>query len=68
MDNYTQPKRLGGLGIRNLITMNFARLMKLGWAIRNGKQSLWCDVLKGKYGRGTLDDGRVQMKNFDSSL
>lgn len=37
----TKPKRCGGLGIRRLEEMNEACLLKLGWKLRRGKNSLW---------------------------
>lgn len=36
---------LGGLGLRDLITMNSACIMKLTWALREGGDKLWCQVL-----------------------
>jgi hypothetical protein len=31
----TQPKECGGLGLRNLQSMNEACLMKMGWSLMN---------------------------------
>ncbi|GAU11214.1 hypothetical protein TSUD_342040 [Trifolium subterraneum] len=52
----TKPKAYGGLGIRRLVHMNQACLMKIAWAIRTGKDALWIDVIRGKYNR----DGYIQ--------
>jgi hypothetical protein len=41
----TKPKDVGGLGLRNISDMNFARLLKLGWELQSGKNSLWCSVM-----------------------
>jgi hypothetical protein len=38
--------------MRNIQSMNEACLMKLGWSLSTGEQSMWGDVLVGKYGRG----------------
>ncbi|MCH81869.1 putative ribonuclease H protein [Trifolium medium] len=39
----TKPKAYGGLGIRRLVHMNQACLMKLAWAIRTGEDALWIE-------------------------
>lgn len=64
----TLPKYQGGLGIRDLSKMNTACLMKLGWDVRCGRGSLWCQVLRGKYGRGNADMSTACAKMGDSSL
>lgn len=64
----TLPKDMGGLGVRDLKVMNSACMMKMGWALRKGGDSLWSMVLKGKYGRGLIDDGRVEAKATDSFI
>ncbi|XP_045810455.1 uncharacterized protein LOC123904892 [Trifolium pratense] len=67
-DTVTKPKAHGGLGIRRLINMNKACLMKLGWALRTGQQALWIDVVKGKYVRqnSSIEDPIVRAQ--DSTL
>ena len=67
-DLVTLPKALGGLGIRRLVNMNKACLMKLGRAIRSGTEALWIDVIRGKYGRDHPNFDRVSAKGQDSSL
>jgi hypothetical protein len=62
------PKQLGGLGIRNLRIMNDACLMKLGWNLRQGKDSLWTQVLWGKYGRNSDETAELVVKHTDSNL
>ncbi|PNX60026.1 hypothetical protein L195_g059982, partial [Trifolium pratense] len=46
-ENVTKPKVYGGLGIRRLVHMNKACLMKLGRALRSGEEALWIDVISG---------------------
>ncbi|MCI05358.1 putative ribonuclease H protein [Trifolium medium] len=67
-ESVTKPKAYGGLGLRRLVHMNTACLMKLGWAIRSGEEALWTDVIKGKYGRGNSNFEHVEAKTHDSSL
>ncbi|MCH84271.1 RNA-directed DNA polymerase (Reverse transcriptase), partial [Trifolium medium] len=62
------PKYLGGLGIRNLRIMNDACLMKLGWNLRTKKESLWTQVLWGKYGRDGNATTELVVKHTDSNL
>jgi hypothetical protein len=50
-DIMTKPKKCGGMGFRTLHDVNVACLMKLGWSLMINEQSLWGDVMKGKYGR-----------------
>jgi hypothetical protein len=64
----TQPKRLGGLGLRRLDMMNKACIMKLGWNLQQGSNDLWCTVLVGKYGRGVTNLANPIVKPSDSSL
>jgi hypothetical protein len=64
----TQPKNLGGLGLRRMDVMNKACLMKLSWELNYGKNALWSEVLLGKYGRGVTDMLKVIVKPSDSSL
>lgn len=45
----TYHKSRGGLGIRNLITLNKAYIMKNTWRLIHDKNSLWAKVMKGKY-------------------
>jgi hypothetical protein len=40
-DNICKPKTLGGLGIRNMETMNLSLLAKLGWKIITEPSLLW---------------------------
>ncbi|MCH79274.1 putative non-LTR retroelement reverse transcriptase [Trifolium medium] len=67
-DVVTKPKVFGGLGIRRLVHMNKACLMKLGWAIRSGKNALWIDVVKGKYDRQNSNFETPLVRAQDSSL
>ncbi|KAK2417156.1 hypothetical protein QL285_039488 [Trifolium repens] len=67
-EKVTKPKAYGGLGIRRLVHMNQACLMKLAWYIRSGENALWIKVLKGKYSRGNSNFDQVSFKMQDSSL
>ncbi|PNX57873.1 hypothetical protein L195_g050625, partial [Trifolium pratense] len=67
-ENVTKPKVYGGLGIRRLVHMNKACLMKLGWALRNGEEALWIDVIRGKYDRNNSNFELIEAKVHDSSL
>jgi hypothetical protein len=67
-DNVTKPKALGGLGIRRLVHMNTACLMKLAWTMRRGEEALWIDVFRGKYSRGHPNFDQIVSKTHDSSL
>jgi hypothetical protein len=48
-DNICKPKALGGLGIRNMETMNLSLLAKLGWKIIIDPSLLWVAALSRKY-------------------
>jgi ribonuclease HI len=67
-ETITQPKESGGLGLRNLTLFNEACLMKMGWSLMIGENSLWGQVLVGKYGRGEWNQGRISTTPNDSSL
>lgn len=67
-DTLMLPKEHGGLGVRNLDIMNTTCLMKLAWGLKDGQDQLWCKVLDGKYGRGSLQRGDLQVKVSDFSL
>jgi len=63
----TRPEDVGGLGLRKLLTvMNQACLLKLAWGLYNGKNDLWCKVLKGKYDCGHQLDNNVVVKPRNS--
>lgn len=62
------PKEAGGLGLRNLYIMNEACLMKYGWTLRRGVDTLWSQVLVGKYGRGMIRQGHISVRGADSAF
>jgi hypothetical protein len=64
----TQPKRMGGLGLRRLDIMNRSCITKLGWELQQGNPGMWSAVLRGKYGRGITTLTNVVAKSSDSSL
>jgi hypothetical protein len=53
-DNICKPKALGGLGIRNMETMNLSLLAKLGWKIIAEPSLLWVAALSRKYFRSGI--------------
>ncbi|KAK4257313.1 hypothetical protein QN277_006916 [Acacia crassicarpa] len=48
-DALRQPKLCGGLGCKNLVSMNQAFGCKLAWQIVSGSNNLWSEVLCKKY-------------------
>jgi ribonuclease HI len=64
----TRAKDCGGLGLRKLQSMNEACLMKMGWSLMTREDTLWGNVLIGKYGREGWNQGRICSKTNDSSL
>ena len=48
-----RSKEDGGLGIKDLERFNLALLGKWRWRLSCDHQSLWCRVLRAKYGEGT---------------
>lgn len=63
----TQPKHLGGLGIRNTRDMNRAFMTKLGWRMMNDENSLWSTVLVNKYMEGVRSLDRIRPKQGASN-
>ncbi|CAL1354334.1 unnamed protein product [Linum trigynum] len=53
----TQPKEVGGLGIRPTREVNLAMLAKCGWRLLTEKETLWTQLMRSKYGkdRANLD-------------
>ncbi|CAL5198816.1 unnamed protein product [Lathyrus oleraceus] len=62
------PKYQGGLEIRKLEFMNQACIAKLGWQLKNGKQTLWCDVIRSKYITNRQQNDRLHEKTIGTSL
>lgn len=48
-DSVCQPMSAGGLGIRSLRTANLAAMGKPGWRFLRQRDSLWANVIRGKY-------------------
>ena len=70
-DTMSLPKRLGGLGIRNMRQMNQALLGKLCWRAYKNPQALWVRCLFNKYESGFVHwevakraNGSVNWKSF----
>jgi len=49
----TKVKINGGLGLSSMRQLNTVSLMKLGWRLQTEPNSLWAQVLKNKYCRGS---------------
>lgn len=49
-DTLSVSKKKGGLGIRNLRVQNHSLMMKWFWRYGSNENSLWKEVIKGKYG------------------
>jgi hypothetical protein len=56
-EDVCKPKRLGGLGVRDLRLVNISLLTKWRWRLLNGGNSLWREVIRSKYGDEVI--GRV---------
>uniref|UniRef100_A0A6N2KBG0 Reverse transcriptase zinc-binding domain-containing protein n=1 Tax=Salix viminalis TaxID=40686 RepID=A0A6N2KBG0_SALVM len=62
-----QPKEEGGMGIKNMETMNKAFIMKLAWGVAQGN-SLWVRLLKEKYMKFNRGDDYPKAASRDSML
>ncbi|KAJ7974647.1 Ribonuclease H protein [Quillaja saponaria] len=51
-EEITRSKNEGGLGLKNLRTINLAFLTKVGCGMLTDNQSLWAQVMKAKYIKG----------------
>ncbi|KAJ3679376.1 hypothetical protein LUZ60_017387 [Juncus effusus] len=48
-DEVIRPKFKGGLGVRDLQTLNHALILKLMWKLASNNSAIWVDQLRGKY-------------------
>lgn len=53
---------MGGLCLRSLVEMNKAYLLKLGWKLKIGDKSLWCQVMREKYDRSNYKFCNINFK------
>lgn len=67
-ETMSKPKTIYGLGLRRLDVMNKACIMKLGWSIYSGSNSLCTEVMRGKYQRSESLEEIFLEKPTDSSL
>lgn len=63
-----KSKKEVGMNFKNLIRINEAFLLKIGWSVLSNKNSLWNQVLQGKYGRGSSNLSQVKFSALDSRL
>lgn len=66
-DVVTLSKKLGGLELRKLTSMNKACVLKLGWNLASQSTYYCCRVLREKYGRNDTPY-RLAKRNTDSEL
>jgi hypothetical protein len=57
-DAVCQPKRLGGLGVKDIRAVNISLLAKWRWRLLNDDKALWKEVIRSKYGDSVI--GRVE--------
>lgn len=48
------PKDAGGLGFRDLRTLNKSYMMKLAWSLVSEHEKVWVRIMKAKYSCGVL--------------
>lgn len=63
-----KPKEAGGLGFRNMKTLNQAYILKLAWQLINERDKLWVQIMRAKYQCGSLHLPKVSMKSNSSRL
>jgi len=69
-DSVCQPKRNGGLGVRDVRVVNVSLLAKWRWILLDGDKALWKEVLEVKYGPcldTLLEVGGVMWPRLSSS-
>jgi hypothetical protein len=49
-DTVCKPKKLGGLGVRDIRAVNISLLAKWRWRLLENDKAMWKEVLKSKYG------------------
>jgi hypothetical protein len=49
-DTVCKPKRLGGLGVRDIRAVNISLLAKWKWRLLGNDNAMWKEVLRSKYG------------------
>jgi hypothetical protein len=54
-----KPKSLGGLGVRDVRTVNISLLAKWRWRLLSNDDSIWKGVIRSKYGGDAI--GRVEL-------
>jgi hypothetical protein len=57
-DAVCQPKRWGGLGVKDIRAVNISLLAKWRWRLLNDDKALWKEVIRSKYGDSVI--GRVE--------
>ncbi|KAK1275089.1 hypothetical protein QJS04_geneDACA000841 [Acorus gramineus] len=63
-DSVCSPKRVGGLGVLDLWVMNMALLAKWAWRWLCQSKSLWCQVMRDRY--GVVDIGELRWPRLNA--
>ncbi|XP_022032645.1 uncharacterized protein LOC110933746 [Helianthus annuus] len=63
-DRVASPKKMGGIGIRNLKEVNIALLSKWGWRFMTDKDNLWVKVISAIHSGGSNWDFFPSRKSF----
>jgi hypothetical protein len=58
-EDVCKPKSLGGLGVRDVRTVNISLLAKWRWRLLSNDDSIWKGVIRSKYGGDAI--GRVEL-------
>lgn len=66
-DKVCQSKDKGGIGLRQVRSMNKAMLMKLGWELIQRRDKLWVQILRSKYLCGNNVIPNVDKKHVESN-
>uniref|UniRef100_A0A251RWC4 Putative reverse transcriptase domain, Reverse transcriptase zinc-binding domain protein n=1 Tax=Helianthus annuus TaxID=4232 RepID=A0A251RWC4_HELAN len=63
-DRVASPKKMGGIGIRNLREVNIALLSKWGWRFKTEKDNMWVKVVSAIHSGGSAWDFFLSRKVF----
>jgi hypothetical protein len=63
-EDVCKPKREGGLGVRNMRTVNLSLLAKWRWRLLLEGEDLWREVIKAKYGDIAVGNAELDVTVF----